>query len=158
MKYKIFVAAAIFFLLLTNLSIVYSQEIENSKSKIQIHDPWIRPAAQGSNTALFFVVENKSDKPDTIYSAKSSLSEVVEIHEMFKKGDMMGMRQVEFVVVLPNSKVEFKPRDIHVMLIKTKKDLKIGDEGEAVLLFKNAGAIKVKAEIRDMPKMNGMKH
>ncbi|MEW6194154.1 MAG: copper chaperone PCu(A)C [Bacteroidota bacterium] len=156
MKYKIFATATI--LLLVNLSSVYSQEKGQPKSKIQIHDPWIRPAAEGSNTALFFVVENKSDKPDTIYAAESTLSEVVEVHEMFKKGDMMGMHEVEFVAVPAHSKVEFKPRDIHVMLIKTKKDIKLGEEGEAVLLFKNAGAIKVKATVRDMPKMNGMKH
>lgn len=158
MKYKIFAALTILLLLLIKVSSVYSQEKEQPKSKIQIHDPWIRPAAEGANTALFFVVENNSDQPDTLLSARSPLSELVEVHEMFKKEDMMGMREVEFVAIPPNSKVEFKPRDLHVMLIKMKKDLKIGDQGEAVLVFKKAGEIKVKATVRDMPKMNGMKH
>lgn len=135
---------------------IYSQDIR--ETKLKIHDPWIRPAAEGSNTALFFVVENSGTNTDTLLMAKSALSEVVEVHEMYKKGDMMGMREVPFVAIPANSKVVFKPRDIHVMLIKLKNDLKIGDTGETVLVFKYAGEIKVKAVVRDMPKMNGMKN
>lgn len=140
------------------VSSAFCQNIQNQSSKILILDPWIRPSAEGSNSAFFFVVENTGKNADTLVAAKSSLSEVVEVHEMFKKGDMMGMCEVPFVAIPAKSKVEFKPRDIHVMLIKMKNDLKIGETGEVVLVFKHAGEIKVKAAVRDMPKMNGMKH
>lgn len=128
------------------------------ESSIKITDPWIRPAAESSNTALFFIVENKSNTPDTLIAAKSSLAQVIEVHETFKKGDMMGMREVKAVPIPPNSKVQFKPRDLHVMLIKLNKDMKVKDEGEVTLVFKNAGEIKVKAVVRDMPARGGMKH
>ena len=122
---------------------------------IKINDPWMRPSAEGSNTALFFEVVNKSDKPDTLFEAESDLAEVVEVHETFKReNDMMGMRKVKFVVIPPNSIVKFKPRDLHVMLIKLKRDLKVSEKGIATLFFKSAGKIKVEAVVRDMPKMN----
>lgn len=134
---------------------IYAQEIQKPKSKIHINDPWIRVSAEGSNTALFFEVVNNSDKPDTLLDAESDLSEVVEVHETFKReNDMMGMRRVKVVVIPPNSSVKFKPRDLHVMLIKLKKDMKENDKGEAILVFKNAGRIKVEAVVRNMPKMN----
>jgi hypothetical protein len=134
---------------------VYAQEIQKPKSKIQINDPWIRVSAEGSNTALFFEVVNNSDKPDTLLAAESDLSEVVEVHETFKQeNDMMGMRRVKFVVIPPKSSVKFKPRELHVMLIKLKKDLKENDKGEAVLIFKNAGRIKFSAVVRNLPRMN----
>jgi hypothetical protein len=134
---------------------VCAQETLKPKTKVQINDPWIRVSAEGSNTALFFEVVNNSDKPDTLLNAESDLSEVVEVHETFKReNDMMGMRRVKFVVIPPKSSVKFKPRDLHVMLIKLKKDLKENDKGEAMLIFKNAGRIKLDAVVRNMSRMN----
>lgn len=122
---------------------------------IKINDPWIRVSAEGSNTALFFEIVNNSEKPDTLLDAESDLSEIVEVHETFKReNDMMGMRRVKFVVIPPKSSVIFKPRDLHVMLIKLKKDLKENDTGNVALIFKNAGKIKLEAEVRNMQRIN----
>jgi periplasmic copper chaperone A len=121
---------------------------------VKISDPWIRPAGEESNTGLFFVVQNNSDKSDTLYKAVSGLSEVVELHETYKKSDdMMGMRKVPFVVIPPKSAVHFKPRDLHIMLIGLKKDLTVGTHGKVSLHFRKAGEVKLNAVVRDMPKM-----
>jgi copper(I)-binding protein len=125
------------------------------QSAIKINNPWIRISAEGSNTALFFELVNNSDQPDTLFEAESDLAEVVEVHETYKReNDMMGMRRVKFVVIPPKSVVIFKPRDLHVMLIKLKKDMKENDKGVAILIFKNAGRIKLEAVVRNMPRMN----
>ncbi len=128
------------------------------QSKIEINNAWVRPSAEGSNTALFFILENKGNKPDTLLSAEAGVADIVEVHETYKKdNDKMGMREVKFVAVPAKSKVELKPRGLHVMLIDLQKDLRIGDEIEAALNLKHAGKIKVKAVVKDMPAMN-MKH
>jgi copper(I)-binding protein len=122
--------------------------------KVNISDAWIRPAGAETNTGVFFIVTNDSDKPDTLFNAKSNLAEVVEVHETFKReNDMMGMRKVSFVVIPPNSTVRFKPRDLHVMLIKLKKDVALGTHGKLTLQFRNSGDIQINAIVRDMPKM-----
>ncbi|MDQ7816487.1 MAG: copper chaperone PCu(A)C [Melioribacteraceae bacterium] len=144
---KLFAALILF---LVAASINFAQQ-----TAIRINDPWIRPSAEESNTALFFEVVNNSDKPDTLFKAESDLAEVVEVHETYKReNDMMGMRRVKFVVIPPKSMVKFKPRDLHVMLIKLKKDMKENDKGVAILIFKNAGRIKLEAVVRNMPRMN----
>ena len=64
---------------------MFSQPITNHQSLITIQDAWIRPAAAKANSALFFEVVNNSSSPDTLLSAKGNLSEIVEIHETYKK-------------------------------------------------------------------------
>jgi copper(I)-binding protein len=153
MKRSIIIAI---FLFASNL--VFPQQETADKQTISIGDPWIRPSAKGSNTALFFEVSNKGEKPDTLLSAKFEFAEIVEVHETYKKSeDVMGMRPVKYVVIPPKSSVKFKPRDLHIMLISLNKDLRQGEKYDAVLFFKNAGEIKINAIVRDMP-MGGMRH
>ncbi len=136
---------------------IFQTQILPLEKKLVIDNPWLRPAASGANTALFFDVINKGDKPDTLIAVKFGFSEVVELHETYKKSeDVMGMRSVKSVTIPPKTTVKFKPRDLHIMLISLKKDLRIDEFYEVVLVFKNAGELKVKAMVRDMPR-NGMK-
>ncbi|MBA4407663.1 hypothetical protein C0389_10340 [bacterium] len=146
------------FLLLTVIVLFYinlfSQSITNRQLLITIRDVWIRPAAAEANTALFFEVVNNSSLPDTLLSATGKISELVEVHETYKKeNDVMSMREVQKVVVPPHSIVKFKPRGLHVMIIGLLKDIRLGEKHEITLEFKNAGRIKVKAVVRDMPAM-----
>ena len=96
-------------------------------------------------TALYFVIENKSEKPDTFYQVDSDLAERVEIHETYSEGEMMGMRKVDKIIIEGKSSFELKPGAHHIMLMKLKKDVKDGDEEEFVLHFKQAGEIKITA-------------
>ncbi len=129
------------------------------QSKIEIKNPWVRPAAQGSNSALYFVIENKENKADTLISAEFKLAGVVEIHETYKKdNDRMGMRAVDFIAVPAKSKVELKPGGLHVMLIDLQQDLKIDDHVEAELIFKHEGKLKIKAKVLDAPSKHSMMH
>lgn len=140
------------------LNLVFSQQETASRQIISIGDPWIRPSATGANTALFFEVTNNGEKPDTLLFAKFEFSEIVEVHETYQKSEnVMGMRSVKHVVIPPKSSVKFKPRDLHIMLISLNKDLRSGEKYDAVLVFKNAGEIKINAVVRDMP-VGGMRH
>lgn len=119
-----------------------------STPKLKVDNVWLRPAAKGMNSAMYFEIVNNSDKPDTLYKAASSAAELVQIHETFKKNGLMGMREVKYVVVKPHSTLKFQPGGYHVMFIKLKKDLKVKSKQEAVLYFKNEGMIKVKAVVK----------
>ncbi len=125
------------------------------QTKLQIKGAWIRPAAQGGNSALFFEVMNNSNQSDTLIAITFEHSEIVEIHETFKRSnDMMGMRSVEYVLVPSKSTVKFKPRGLHIMLIGLTKDIKIGEQYEVKLVFKKARDVRIKAVVSDMPKAN----
>ncbi len=122
-------------------------------NKIKIIDPWIRNADKGMNTGMFLKIENLDAKDDELIGVESDFAEVNEIHEVFKNGDMMGMRKIEKLPIKGKSTVELKPRDYHVMFIKLTQNLKLGDKKEVKLKFKNAGTIKVNAVVKEMPQM-----
>lgn len=140
--------------ILIALLIVFS----NPSDKIKIIDPWIRVGAEGKATGLFFKIENNTDKADTLYKAEFILAGKVEIHETYDAGnDMMGMREVGMIVIPAKSTFELKPGAHHIMLMKLKKDIKKGDEGEVTLFFRQAGEIKIKVQAKEMM-MKKMEH
>ena len=145
-------------LIFTLNMIIFAQQPKTQYLKLKIKNAWVRPAVKGANSALYFVLQNNGSKPDTLIGAESKLADIVEVHESYKRdNDIMGMRPAGKLVINPKSELEFKPGGFHVMLLDLQKDFKIGDLFEAVLQFKYAGKIKVKAEVRDMPMMKEMK-
>ncbi|MBE0570819.1 MAG: copper chaperone PCu(A)C [Ignavibacteriaceae bacterium] len=118
------------------------------EDKINIKDAWMRPSSEKMATALYFVIENKSETADTLFQVDSDLAERVEIHETYSEGEMMGMRKVNFIVISAKSSFELKPGAHHVMLMKLKNDIKDGDKGEFILHFKQVGEIKITAIAR----------
>ncbi|MCX6175149.1 MAG: copper chaperone PCu(A)C [Ignavibacteriales bacterium] len=146
---------AIVMLIFTLNMIIFAQQPKIQNSKLKIQNAWVRPAAKGANSALYFVLQNNSSKPDTLIGAESKLADIVEVHESYKRdNDRIGMRPAGKLAINPKSEFEFKPGGFHVMLLDLQKDLKLGDSFDAVLLLKYAGKIKVKAEVRDMPMTN----
>lgn len=141
--------------ILLALLIIFS----NPSDKIKIVDPWMRVGAQGQATGLFFKIENNSDKADTLYEVEFEPAGKVEIHETYDAGnDMMGMREVKFIVIPAKSTFELKPGAHHVMLMKLKRDIVKGYEGSVTLYFKQAGKIVIKAHAKDMMKKKMMNH
>ncbi len=121
--------------------------------KIKIKDPWMRISAKGQTTGLFFKIENNSDKADTLYKIEFEPAGKVEIHETYNAGnEMMGMREIKFIVIPAKSTFELKPGAHHVMLMKLKTDIPKGYQGEITLHFKQAGKIVIKAEAKEMTK------
>ena len=115
------------------------------EDKIKINDPWVRPNAEGMSTALYFTIENSFEETDTLYKVVSEVSKRIEIHETYQSGDMMGMRKVEMIVIEPNSSFELKPGSHHIMVMRLKNDITVGDEYEFTLFFKLAGELKITA-------------
>ena len=97
------------------------------------------------NTALYFDIENSTNQTDTLFSVKSDIAEMVQIHETYEKDGMKGMREVKIVAVKPHSKVEFKPGGLHVMVMNVKNDYKENSSAEFELYFKKKGKIKITA-------------
>ena len=70
----------------------------------------------------------------------------------------MSMYPVKFVDVSAGGALELKPGGYHMMLIKLVKPLKVGDEIELILHFKNAGMVKVTAPVMDSMPKGEIKH
>lgn len=115
----------------------------NTTGDLKISNQWFRPAVKGMNTAFYFTIENNTNLTDTLYSVKSDIAGMVQMHETFEKDGMKGMRAVDFVVVKPHSKIEFKPGGLHVMVMNLYSDYKINSSAEFELYFKKKGTVKI---------------
>ena len=118
------------------------------QENIKIKDAWVRPAPENMTSALYFTIENKGETADTLYKVASDIAAKVEIHETYTEGEMMGMREVDFIVIPGKSSFELKPGAHHVMLMKLKKNIKVGDEENFTLYFKGVGEIKITAKAK----------
>jgi len=117
--------------------------------EIVIKDQWLRPSAAKMATALYFTIENKSDVTDTLYSVKSNISDKIEIHETYSSGDMMGMREIGSIVIEGGKAVKLEPGGKHIMVLKLKRDIKVGDKIDFILNFKRSGELSITAEAKN---------
>jgi len=125
-------------------------KIVNAQSEIVIKEAWARPAAKHANSALYFSIHNNGEIPDTLISANSKSADITEVHETFKReNNQMGMHALKFIAIPSKSVIKLKPGEFHIMLIDLKKDLKLGDFIKATIQFKNSGALKIKAIVKD---------
>jgi len=118
---------------------------------IEVHEVWMRPAAQGENGAVYFVIHNHSSEEDELIGISSDIAEAVEMHESKMNGDVMEMNQVESVPLEAYAEIKFEPGGLHIMLVNLKKDVKVGDEIDVTLHFKNFEDIRVMVPVRDTP-------
>ena len=134
-----------------NLLLAILLFFSNPSDKLKIKDQWMRVGAKGQSSALFFKIENNSDKADTLYKVEFAPAGKVQIHETYDAGnDMMGMREVGQIIIPSKSTFELKPGAHHVMLMKLKQDIKKGYAGDFTLYFRQAGKITIKAEAKEM--------
>ena len=122
--------------------------IFNPGDDIVIKDQWIRPGAEKMATALYFTLENNGSKADTLYAVETDIAKMVQIHETYSNGDVMGMREIGKIIIEPGSSAKLEPGGMHIMVMRLKKDIKNGDEIEFKLHFRNAGIIKITAKAK----------
>ena len=116
---------------------------------VEVRDAWMRPVAQRGIGAVYFVI--RSSEEDELVKVSSGVAEAVEMHESKMNGNVMEMHQLESVPLGAGEQVQFQPGGLHIMLIGVKEDLKIGDEIEIILHFKNSPDINVTVPVTDSP-------
>ena len=138
-------------ILISVLALALSLSACGAQQGIEVREPWMRPAAQGENGAVYFVIHNRGSAADTLTGVSSNVAEAVEMHESSMSGDVMQMQQLDSVPLEGSSETIFEPGGLHIMLVGLKKDLKIGDEIEITLYFENYEDLNVTVPVQDVP-------
>jgi hypothetical protein len=98
------------------------------------------------------MLTNNSDNEDALVSVSTDACGMVELHEMYDKGEgVMGMRPVAggTIPVPASGSAELKPGGLHIMCMGKQVDFAAGTEIPLTLTFENAGEMAVTAVIRD---------
>lgn len=116
---------------------------------LDIKNPWARPAAEGANGAVYFVIENGTSQDDVLLSGRTDIASVVELHESAMDGDHISMRHQDEVVLPAGEAVEFSPGGLHIMLVGLTRQLKAGETFDITLMFKQAGEKTITVSVKD---------
>lgn len=150
---------------LTLFSGIAGAEMHNGHNMegMQVQNAWVRAVPPTSKmSAAYMVLHNNTAGDDDLVSVESDVAKSVELHNVRKKDDMMEMYQVKSIGIPAKGNRELKPGSYHVMLIGLNRPLKAGDEVELTLNFMHAGAVTVKAPVKEGGMMNNkhgmMKH
>jgi periplasmic copper chaperone A len=104
---------------------------------IEIGKAWARPAKQGENGVIYFLLQNHSASADELTGITTAVVEAVQIHETTMDGDIMRMRPFTSISIPGKTSLEFETGGKHVMLLKLNKELKPGEEVQVTFQFKN---------------------
>jgi periplasmic copper chaperone A len=125
----------------------------SAQAQIVVDKPWVRSTMPGQSVAGAFM-KIRSNTPVSLVGASSPITGHAEIHESSMEGNVMRMRPVTRIDVVPGKPVELKPGGYHIMLMDIAKPLATGDSVPLRLTFEQAGkpaqTIDVKAEVRDV--------
>ncbi len=95
----------------------------------QIVKAWI-PAAPGSSQVMagYLTIRNPGPSAWKLESIDSSAFEAIELHETRHEQGMMQMREIEQLLIPPDSRIEFQAGDRHLMLRRPTRALTDGSQ------------------------------
>jgi periplasmic copper chaperone A len=114
---------------------------------LEVREAWARPAAQGDNGAVYFVI--RSSQADEIVGASTEVAEAAEIHQSTLNGDVMEMHHAPTVPLGAGEELTFEPGGLHIMLVGLKQALEGGDAFDITLHFKQHEDLEVSVAVRD---------
>ncbi|HEY8003861.1 MAG TPA: copper chaperone PCu(A)C [Phenylobacterium sp.] len=130
-------------------------------AKVEVLQPWSRPAAAGTNGVGYMVLANHGRAADTLEKVESPLAARVEMHSSSMAGGVMSMKKVDKVAVPAGGETTFGPGAYHLMLIGLTKALKPGDAAPATLTFASGAKVTTAFKVSSgmgPPAMAGMRH
>jgi len=123
--------------------------IASAAPSIQIENAWARSTVPGQTISSgYMTLINNGPTADRLLSVSASWTGMIEIHHTSMDGGVMRMREVPGGVPIPaNSRVELKPRGMHLMLMQLAAPLEAGRSIPLLLQFEKAGAVKVSLRV-----------
>lgn len=153
-------------LLLTLPAIVLCASAAAHAADIVIANAFARPTiAQQPAAAAYLTIVNKGKTADRLVAVTTPAADSAAVHSMKMEGDVMKMREIDDLPLPAGASVAMKPgMGYHIMLMKLKAPLKLGDSFPMTLQFEKAGKVDVNVKVlnpearsdampmRDMPK------
>jgi periplasmic copper chaperone A len=120
---------------------------------------WIRSAPPGATVMAGYVrLVNPGDINLRIVAAHSSAFEAIEFHETIEQDGMARMRPVEDIVIVPGAMVNLEPGGLHLMLMRPRKKLMLGDSVVVDMLTADGESLPLVLRVSSMPAADAHDH
>jgi copper(I)-binding protein len=104
---------------------------------LKIEGAWVRASVPGQSGTGGFMRLTASE-PLTLVGLQTPAAGVAELHEMKMDGDVMRMRAVSEIVLVPGKPFDLRPGGHHLMLMGLKAPLKEGSTVPVTLVLRDA--------------------
>ena len=105
------------------------------------------PAVPGNPGAVYFTIDNYSDKDTTIVGAYVDGAASAEMHLSAESDGAMTMEKVEGIPIPAGDSFTFEPGSFHIMAMNVDPALKPGGETEVTLTFEGGDKASFKARL-----------
>jgi len=122
-----------------------------SGGDMKITDAWARTSMGMDRAgAAYLAMSNGSGKDDALIGVSSPAAATAELHETTTAADgTTAMSPVAEIPVPAGGSVTLEPGGYHIMLIGLVEPLVAGQKIDITLTFRQAGEVKVTAEVRE---------
>lgn len=103
---------------------------------LQVEGAWVRASVPGQSGTGGFMRLTASE-PLTLVGLQTPAAGVAELHEMKMDGDVMRMRAVREIVLVPGQTFELRPGGHHLMLMGLKAPLNEGAKVPLTLVLRD---------------------
>jgi copper(I)-binding protein len=118
-----------------------------AQAQVEVKSAWVRATVpQQRGTGAFMQITAAKDT--RLVAASSTVTPVVEIHEMKLQDNVMRMRQVDAVELPAGRMVEFEPGGYHLMLMELKEQVKEGSTVPLTLVFEDSKGQRQSVDIQ----------
>ena len=104
---------------------------------VRVEGAWARAVLQGQVSSGAYMTLTASESL-TLTGATSPAAAIIEIHQMKMEGDIMKMRAVDTLPLVPGQPVEFKPGGYHFMLMDLQAAMRPDARVPMTLQFRDA--------------------
>jgi copper(I)-binding protein len=111
----------------------------SGESGIGVDQVKMGAGAQGEDRAIYLAIHNRGSETDELTGASSDAAEIVQLQN--------GTEVVEVIPVDANREFVFIPDGYHVMLVGLKQELRLGDEIEVVLHFRDHEDLTIRVPV-----------
>lgn len=128
-------------------------------TEIIVKNAYARESIPGTTiSSAYMTLDNSSAKAKRLISAKSLVSDRIEIHEHTMADGLMRMRQRQQVEILANSQVTFKPSGLHLMMFDLKRPLKAKENIIISLYFDDLSRVDVNYTVQGLKQKKHQHH
>jgi copper(I)-binding protein len=129
---------------------------EYTVGDLAIARPWARATTPVAKTgAVYMTLTNRGATADRLVGAASEVAEQARLHTHLVQGDVVRMRPVEAIEIVPGVPTVLRPGGLHIMLTRLERPLHEGDAFSLRLSFEKAGAVEVRVVVEKPGAMGG---
>ncbi|MBM3885269.1 MAG: copper chaperone PCu(A)C [Gemmatimonadetes bacterium] len=115
---------------------------------VSVRDAWARPADSGATSAAYLVLANRGTTADTVVGVVAEAAESAMVHQTMQHEGTMHMSALPALPVPAGDEVSLAPLGTHVMLLRLRRPLRVGDTVAFGLLLASGDTLAVSAVTR----------